>query len=119
MGTNNPACRLLRSRKSASIRTAGQLLAFCRSSSPRINRTTSARLSRRTFQNLLSFVADNWHSKPLISFLVIVQLIAGTTTDSGLTVACHLNENAYAKGIEVTDAEMAALNIQPAAFHGE
>jgi hypothetical protein len=28
-------------------------------------------------------------------------------------------KNDYEKGIKVTDAEMAALNIQPAAFHGE
>jgi Rhodopirellula transposase DDE domain len=57
--------------------------------------------------------------KPLISYLVIVQLIASTTTDTGLTVACRLNESDYAKGIKVTDAEMAALNIKPAAFHSE
>ena len=36
-----------------------------------------------------------------------------------LTVACQLDENDYAKGTKVTDAEMAALNIQPAVFHGE
>jgi hypothetical protein len=34
-------------------------------------------------------------------------------------VACRLDESDYAKGIKVTDAEMAALNIQPADFHGE
>jgi len=28
-------------------------------------------------------------------------------------------ESAYAKGIKITDAEMATLNIKPAAFHGE
>jgi hypothetical protein len=42
-----------------------------------------------------------------------------TTTDTGLTVACRLDDSDYAKGIKVTDAEMAALNIQPADFHGE
>jgi Rhodopirellula transposase DDE domain len=68
---------------------------------------------------LFSFITQNWRGKPLISYLVIVQLIASTTTDSGLTVACHLDENDYAKGTKVTDAEMAALNIQPAVFHGE
>src|ERR1700722_3966473 len=66
-----------------------------------------------------SFVTQNWRGKPLISYLVIVQLIASTTTDTGLTVACRLDDSDYAKGIKVTDAEMAALNIQPADFHGE
>ncbi len=68
---------------------------------------------------LFSFITQNWRGKPLISYLVIVQLIASTTTDSGLTVACQLDENDYAKGTKITDAEMAALNIQPAVFHGE
>src|SRR5271166_2000904 len=68
---------------------------------------------------LFSFITQNWRGKPLISYLVIVQLIASTTTDSGLTVACRLDGNDYAKGIKVTDAEMAALNIQPADFYGE
>ena len=68
---------------------------------------------------LFSFITQNWRGKPLVSYLVIVQLIASTTTDTGLTVACRLDENDYEKGIKVTDAEMAALNIQPAAFHGE
>ena len=68
---------------------------------------------------LFSFITQNWRGKPLISYLVIVQPIASTTTDKGLTVACRLDESNYAKGIKVTDAEMAALNIQPADFHGE
>jgi hypothetical protein len=68
---------------------------------------------------LFSFITQNWRGKPLISYLVIVQLIASTTTDTGLTVACRLDDSDYAKGIKVTDAEMAALNIQPADFHGE
>jgi hypothetical protein len=73
----------------------------------------------RIEHRLFSFITQNWRGKPLVSYLVIVQLIASTTTDTGLTVACRLDESNYAKGIKVTDAEMAALNIQPAAFHGE
>src|SRR3984885_2060045 len=68
---------------------------------------------------LFSFITQNWRGKPLISYLVIVQLIANTTTDTGLTVACRLDESDYAKGIKVSDAEMAALNLQPADFHAE
>jgi len=68
---------------------------------------------------LFSFITQNWRGKPLVSYLVIVQLIASTTTDTGLTVVCRLDEKDYEKGIKVTNAEMAALNIQPATFHGE
>jgi hypothetical protein len=68
---------------------------------------------------LFAFITQNWRGKPLVSHQVIVQLIANTTTDTGLTVACRLDDNTYEKGIKVSDAEMAALNIRPANFHGE
>jgi hypothetical protein len=68
---------------------------------------------------LFAFITQNWRGKPLVSHAVIVQLIANTTTDTGLTVACRLDDNTYEKGIKVSDAEMATLNIQPAIFHGE
>jgi hypothetical protein len=55
----------------------------------------------------------------LLTHQVIVQLIASTTTQTGLTVRCRLDQNAYDKGIKVSDAEMAKLNITPASFHGE
>ena len=38
---------------------------------------------------------------------------------SVLTVACQLDTNTYQKGIKVTAAEMAALNIQGDSFHPE
>jgi hypothetical protein len=68
---------------------------------------------------LFAFITMNWRAKPLLSYLVIIQLIASTTTDTGLTVACQVDAKAYEKGIKVSDAEMAAINLKPAAFHGE
>ena len=73
----------------------------------------------RIEHRLFSFISMNWRAKPLLTYLVIVQLIASTTTDAGLTVACRLDTNIYEKGIKVSDAEMARLNIHPATFHGE
>lgn len=73
----------------------------------------------RIEHRLFAFITQNWRGKPLVSHQVIVQLIANTTTDTGLTVACRLDDNTYEKGIKVSDAEMAALNIRPANFHGE
>ncbi|MFL5512752.1 MAG: ISAzo13-like element transposase-related protein [Gemmatimonadales bacterium] len=46
-------------------------------------------------------------------------LIASTTTRTGLTVQCRLDRSASAKGVRVSDAEMATLDLQPAAFHGD
>ena len=73
----------------------------------------------RIEHRLFAFITMNWRAKPLVSYLVIIQLIANTTTDTGLTVACQLDANAYEKGIKVSDAEMAAINLKPASFHGE
>jgi len=73
----------------------------------------------RIEHRLFAFITQNWRGKPLVSHQVIVQLIANTRTKTGLTVACRIDASAYEKGIKVSDAEMAVLNIQPANFHGE
>jgi len=68
---------------------------------------------------LFSFISMNWRARPLLTYLVIVHLIGSTTTDTGLTVGCRLDTNICDKGIRVTDAEMASLNLHPVSFHGE
>lgn len=68
---------------------------------------------------LFSFISMNWRAKPLVSYRVIVDLISATTTDTGLTVRCELDTNAYPKGITVPDREMANVNIIRHEFHGE
>ena len=68
---------------------------------------------------LFSFISQNWRAQPLVSYRVIVELISATTTKTGLTVRCELDTGQYPKGIVVSDAEMAAINIKRAEFHGE
>ena len=68
---------------------------------------------------LFSFITGNWRGKPLISHQVIVQLIAATTTKTGLTVRCELDQNIYPAGIKVSDAEMHAVHLKRHDFHGE
>ena len=68
---------------------------------------------------LFSYISQNWRARPLVSYRVIVDLIAATTTKTGLTVRCELDQNRYPKGITVSDAEIAALNITRHDFHGE
>jgi hypothetical protein len=68
---------------------------------------------------LFSFISRNWRAKPLVSYQTIVSLIAATTTSTGLTVHCELDHNRYPKGIAVSDAEMATINIARADFHGD
>ena len=68
---------------------------------------------------LFSFITQNWRGKPLVSDWAIVQLIAGTPTRNGLKVKCAIDPNLHPAGIKVSDAEMAAINIAPHAFHGK
>jgi Rhodopirellula transposase DDE domain len=68
---------------------------------------------------LFSFITQNWRGKPLVSYQVIIDLIAATTTTKGLTVQSVLDENQYEKGRKVSDAELAAVNLQTDVFHGE
>jgi Rhodopirellula transposase DDE domain len=68
---------------------------------------------------MFSYISLNWRGKPLISHEVIVNLIAGTTTRTGLIIQAELDTNVYPKGIQVTDKELEKVQIQKADFHGE
>lgn len=68
---------------------------------------------------LFSFITMNWRGRPLISYEVIVNLIASTKTRSGLTVRSEIDNAIYPKGLTVSDAELAAIKIERNAFHGE
>jgi hypothetical protein len=68
---------------------------------------------------LFSFITINWRGKPLLSYRTIVQLIAATTTDAGLKVRAVLDENKYPKGVKVSDAQLAAVNLSRHSFHGD
>jgi transposase len=68
---------------------------------------------------LFSFISLNWRAKPLISLETIINLIAATTTRTGLKVYAQLDERSYPNKIKITDAELAAVNIHRADFHPE
>ena len=68
---------------------------------------------------LFCHITQNWRGRPLTSRSAVVELIAATSTKTGLTVRCELDPHTYQKGISVTDAEMAALNLEGDAFHPE
>jgi hypothetical protein len=68
---------------------------------------------------LFSFISTNWRGQPLLSHEVIINLIAGTTTTTGLKVYAQLDERTYEKGITVTDQQLAQVNIDRAPFHGD
>ena len=70
-------------------------------------------------QRLCSFISQHWRGKPLISDAVILNLIAATTTATGLTVERYLDTDPDPAGQQVSDAPMATLRLARDAFHGE
>jgi Rhodopirellula transposase DDE domain len=55
----------------------------------------------------------------LVSHEVIINLIAATTTRTGLTVYARLDDRDYPKGIEISDAALDAVHLHPDDFHGD
>ena len=53
-----------------------------------------------------------------MSHEVIVDVIGATTTTSGLTVTARRDTKAYPVKLNVSDEDMARLNITPHALHG-
>jgi hypothetical protein len=68
---------------------------------------------------LFSFITQNWRGRPLLSHETIVNLIASTTTRTGLVVKSALDTNEYPTKIKVTDEELERLRLKRHDFHGE
>ena len=68
---------------------------------------------------LFSFISTNWRGQPLTSYRVVVDLIAGTTTRSGLNVQAEFDEGYYPTGTKVSDKELAAIALHPNDWHGD
>jgi transposase len=68
---------------------------------------------------LFSFISQNWRGKPLISFEVIVNLIAATTTTKGLKVHAEVDDGSYPAGTKIDDQQLAGIRLKRDRFHGD
>jgi len=68
---------------------------------------------------LFSFITKNWRGRPLVSHAVIVNLIAATTTPTGLRVRARLDTRRYPSGLTVSREAVDAVQLRPDAFHGD
>jgi transposase len=68
---------------------------------------------------LFSFISQNWRGKPLVSHEVIINLIAATTSKTGLGVKSALDTNSYPDKIRISDQQMAELRLKRDSFHGD
>jgi hypothetical protein len=68
---------------------------------------------------LFSHITMNWRGRALESHEVVVNLITGTTTRTGLIVHAELDQTTYQKGIEVTNTQFKSIPLVRHEFHGE
>lgn len=68
---------------------------------------------------VFSHISMNWRGKPLTSHEVIVNLIANTTTKTGLMIHAELDSHQYPTGIKVSDQQLENVRLHKADFHGE
>jgi len=64
-------------------------------------------------------ITQNWRGRPLISHEVIINLIANTTTASGLKIRAEIDRGSYPTGLRISDDALAKLKLKQATFHGE
>ena len=68
---------------------------------------------------MFSFITLNWRGRPLTSIRTIVELIAATTTKTGLTIQADHDPTEYPKGVKVSDSELAAIPLTRHNWHGD
>jgi hypothetical protein len=68
---------------------------------------------------MFSRITQNWRGRPLISHEAIVNLIANTTSTTGLKIRAALDDGEYPLGVKISDLQMEALRLSRDEFHGD
>jgi len=110
-GSNSARGRLWKRELSAFARDAGLDITVC-------HFPAGTSKWNKIEHRLFAQISRNWRGQVLESREVIVDLIAGTTTRTGLTVRAELDRNVYEKGIAVPDEEFGRLPVEGHEFHG-
>lgn len=66
---------------------------------------------------LWSLIGKNWRGRPLVSHEVIINSINAANTETGLQVFAQLDTRDYPKAVEVSNAQLAAVNLIGDEFH--
>ena len=68
---------------------------------------------------MFSYISMNWRGRPLISVETVVNLIAATKTEAGLTIRAALDSNKYETGKHISNQDYETINMVRDEFHGE
>ncbi len=60
---------------------------------------------------MFSFISMNWKGKPLVSYEVIINLIKGTRTKSGLKISAKMDKQKYEKGRKILEEEFDKIKL--------
>ena len=71
----------------------------------------------RIEHRLFSYITINWRGKPLHNLETIINLIAATTTSTGLEVYARLDDGSDPDKIRVPDDQIQAVNLHGDEFH--
>ena len=111
-GSNNPRVRLWKTELQQLADDTGLTLKVC-------HFPPGTSKWNKIEHRLFSFISMNWRGKPLESYESVIELIAATTTNTGLKVYARLDEGTYPQKIKVTDEQLATVNITGHPFHPE
>ena len=73
----------------------------------------------RIEHRLFSFISINWRGRSLTDIRTIIELIAATTTNTGLTVQAAYDPTWYPTGQKISDKDLATLPLTPHEWHGD
>ena len=62
---------------------------------------------------MFSFISINWKGKPLRTYEIVLNLIGGTKTKTGLKISARLDKHTYEIGKEITAEEFDKIKITP------
>jgi hypothetical protein len=73
----------------------------------------------RIEHRLFSFISMNWRGRPLTDIRTIIELIAATTTETGLTVQAAYDPTWYPTGVKIPNNDFDAIPLHRHDWHGE
>ena len=62
---------------------------------------------------MFSFISMNWSGRPLTSYRMVIDLIGGTKTKTGLKIRAQLDTGSYPIKVRITDDEMERIRLSP------
>lgn len=111
-GSNSPRTRLWRVELQRLADQLGQIIEVC-------HYPPGTSKWNKIEHKLFCHITRNWQGVPLETFEIVVNLIAATRTETGLEVHAWIDEKEYPDKIQVSDEELAEVQIHRNRFHGE